>query len=154
MSPRTITDLIHRESPLLHERMSVAEGVRAVLDSGEPALPVVDDDGSYRGIFGEREFLNALFPGYVRTIGYAGFVPRSIEDVLEKRRECALERVEGHMNTEHVDVPADASDVQIAETFMSHRVLIIPVTENGKVTGLITRRDFFGALAERFLETR
>ncbi len=31
------------------------------------------------------------------------------------------------MNTEHVDVPDDASDVQIAETFLHHRVLTVPV---------------------------
>ena len=149
--PRTIADLIHRECPVLSDRTDVTTAVRTLLDAGVPALPVTGDDGKFRGIFGEREFFNALFPGYVRTIGYAGFVPRSVEDVLEKRRECAAEVVRDHMNTEHVDVPGDASDVQIAETFMSHRVLIIPVTDRDRVTGIITRNDFFRALAERFL---
>jgi CBS domain-containing protein len=154
MSPRTITDLIHTEWPVLGTQMSVAEAVRVLLDAGVPALAVADEDGRYRGIFGEREFMNALFPGYVRTIGYAAFVPRSIEDVLEKRRECALERIADHMNTEHVEVGSDASDVQVAETFMSHRIVVVPVIDDGRVTGLITRSEFFRALAERFLDTR
>jgi CBS domain-containing protein len=151
VSPRTIADLIHRECPLLAERTDIADAVRTLLDAGVPALPVVGEDGKYRGIFGEREFFIALFPGYVRTLGYAGFVPRAIEDVLEKRAQCAVERVRDHMTTEHVDVGTDASDVQIAETFMSHRILIVPVTDHGRVTGIITRADFFRALAERFL---
>ena len=149
--PRTIADLIHRECPVLTYRTDVATAVRTLFDSGLPALPVADEDGRYRGIFGEREFFNALFPGYVRTIGYAGFIPRSIEDVLEKRAECAMEVVGDHLNAEHVDVTADVSDVQIAETFMSHRILIIPVTDHGRVTGVILRSAFFRALAERFL---
>ena len=55
------------------------------------------------------------------------------------------------MNPEHVDVGPDHSDTQLAEIFLHHRVLIIPVVDNGRVTGVITRSDFFRALAERFL---
>jgi CBS domain-containing protein len=55
------------------------------------------------------------------------------------------------MNTEQVDVAADFSDAQIAETFLHHRVLIIPVVDNRRVTGVLTRGDFFHAVADRFL---
>jgi CBS domain-containing protein len=58
------------------------------------------------------------------------------------------------MNTEHVDVGPDHSDVQIAEIFLHHRVLIIPVVDGGRVAGLISRSDYFAALAERFLQAR
>ena len=57
-----------------------------------------------------------------------------------------------HMNTEHVDVGPDFADTQVAEIFLHHRVLIVPVVEDGRVTGLITRADFFRAIAQRFLE--
>ena len=56
------------------------------------------------------------------------------------------------MNTEHVDVGTDFSDAQVAEIFLHHRVLIVPVLDDGRVVGVITRTDFFRALAERFLE--
>ncbi len=134
--------------------MPIAEAVRAVLDSGLPALPVVGADEKLVGIFGEREFMGALFPGYVKELPYAGFVPRSIESVLEKRASCRAETVQKHMNTEHVDVPPDFADVQLAETFLHHRVLIVPVAEKGRVLGVITRSEFFAALAERFLSSR
>ncbi len=139
---------------LLRDDMPVDEAVRSVLDSGLPALPVVDRHEKLVGIFGEREFLGALFPGYVKELPYAGFVPKSIESVLEKRASCPDELVREHMNTEHVDVPPDFADVQLAETFLHHRVLVVPVAERGRVTGVITRSDFFRALAERFLSSR
>ncbi len=151
MSPRTIAELVHRDAPLLRDDMTVADGVRVVLDTRLPALPVVDGNEKLVGIFGEREFMGALFPGYVKELPYAGFVPRSIEAVLEKRAACRDETVGKHMNTEHVDVPPDFADVQLAETFLHHRVLIVPVAEKGRVQGVITRSEFFAALAERFL---
>ena len=152
MSPRTITELVHRDAPLLRDDMPLAEAVQIVVEAELPALPVVDAAGKLVGIFGEREFMGALFPGYVKELGYAGFVPKAIESVLEKRRTCRVEPVKQHMNTEHVDVPPDFADVQLAETFLHHRVLIVPVVEDGLVTGVVTRRDFFRTLAERFLD--
>jgi CBS domain-containing protein len=151
VTPRAIHEEILREVQVLDDRMEVKPAVEAILASGVPALPV-ERDGRYAGIFGEREFISALFPRYLSTLGYAGFVGHSIEDALEKRAECAVELVRDHMNTEHVDVPSDAADVQIAETFISHRVLIVPVTESHRVVGIVTRGDFFRAVATRFLE--
>jgi CBS domain-containing protein len=151
MSPRAITDALLREAPLLRVTDTVGDATRAVLDSGLPALPVVDERDRLVGIFGEREFLGAVFPGYLKELKYAGFVKRSLEDALEKRRECAAEVVRPYMNTEHIDVDADYSDAQVAEIFLHHRVLVVPVNDGGAVVGVITRSDFFRSVAERFL---
>ena len=149
MSPRSLSSV--HETPVLHAEESVGAGVRRVIDSGFPALPVVDDQ-KLVGIFGEREFIQALFPGYLKELKYAGFVPHSLDAALEKRSACRLEPVGRHMNTDHVDVDADYSDAQVAEIFLHHRVLIVPVTIGGQVRGIITRGDFFRALGTRFLE--
>lgn len=151
MSPRTVTNPLLRETPLIHARDPVGEATRAVLDSGLPALPVVDDDERFVGIFGEREFLSAVFPGYLKELTYAAFVPRSLEDALEKRRECRADPVSTYMNTEHVDVGTDFSDTQVAEIFLHHRVLLVPVVDERRVVGVITRSEFFRSVAERFL---
>jgi CBS domain-containing protein len=151
MSSRTVTDPLLRETPLIHTRDAVGDAVRAVLDSHFPALPVVDDQERFAGIFGEREFLGAVFPGYLNELAYAAFVPRSLEAALEKRRECRADPVSKYMNTEHVDVGSDFSDTQVAEIFLHHRVLLVPVVDDGTVLGVITRSDFFRSVAERFL---
>ena len=153
MSPQEIKRQVVREAPLLRTDQRLAEAVRAVLDSGLPALPVVDTEGRLAGIFGEREFITALFPGYLGELKHAGFVKASIDDVIEKREECAAETVAQHMNTEKIAAAPDASDVQLAETFLHHRVLTIPIVDARGVRGVITRSDFFAALAERVLGT-
>ena len=123
-----------------------------MLQSGLPALPVVDGDGALKGIFGEREFMAALFPGYVGQLGYAGFVRKELDDALEKRAACASSRWRATCTPSTSTSASDFSDVQVAETFLHHRVLVVPVVEDGRVVGVITRADFFRSLAERFLE--
>jgi CBS-domain-containing membrane protein len=153
MSPRTVTDPLLREAPLLRATDSVADATRALLDSDLPALPVVEDDDRLLGIFGEREFLGAVFPGYLKELKHAGFVKRSLEDALEKRSNCRSEQVRGYVNTEHIDVGTDFSDAEVAEIFLHHRVLLVPVIDDRKVVGVITRHEFFRSVAERFLAT-
>ena len=151
MSPRSVTDSLLRDAPVVHVDDTVAHATRELLDSDLPALPVLDARDRLAGIFGERELLEAVFPGYLKQLKYAGFVKRSLEDALEKHRECRDEAVGRYMNTEHVDVGTDFSDVQVAEIFLHHRVLLVPVTDDGSLTGVITRADFFRTVAERLL---
>ena len=136
-------------APLLREDQTVGEAVRLLAGQELPALPVVDGSGRLAGIFGEREFIAALFPQYLGTLRSAAFVRASLDDALEHRRPCRAEPVSKHMNTEHVDVPDDVSDVQLAETFLHHRVLIAPVVRDRQPVGVVPRSAFFRALAAR-----
>jgi CBS domain-containing protein len=151
MSPQRIASTVRREVLLLREDEPLGSAVRELIDADAPALPVVDRTGKLLGIFGEREFIGALFPGYLTTLGYAGFIPRSLDEALEKRAACAGEPVGRYMNTDHIDVREDFSDTQLAEIFLHHRVLIIPIVDAGRVTGIVTREDFFRALAQRLV---
>jgi CBS domain-containing protein len=152
VNPNRLSHDLVREAPVLREDDKVERAVRAILDSGLPALPVTARDGRLKGIFGEREFMAALFPGYVGQLKHAGFIKYGLDDAIERRITCRHEPVGDHTNTEHVDVGPDFSDVQIAEIFLHHRVLIVPVVEERQVLGVITRADFFRRIAERFLE--
>ena len=150
MSSRAISSLARHEPPVLRTDETVADGVRRILDSGLPALPVVDERGRYAGIFGEREFMAALFPGYLRELRGAAFLSRSLDEALSTRDACRAEPVGRYLTTDHVEVGPDFSDVQVAEIFLHHRVLVVPVVADGRVGAVITRSDFFRALAERF----
>ena len=151
MSPRRIASAVRREVPPLRADARLRDAVRQLAELDVPALPVVDDGGKLLGIFGEREFIGALFPGYLTQLSYAGFVPRSLDEALEKRASCVNEPVRKYMNTDHINVGEDHSDTELAEIFLHHRVLIIPIVDSDRVTGIVTRADFFHALAQRLL---
>ena len=151
MSPGMLRDLIHWHPPLLAEDEPVAAAVERVLESRLPALPVVNAAGKFAGIFGEREFITALFPGYLGELHSARFVPESIDELLDRRSECAREPVGKYANRERIAVTTTPSEAEIAETFLHHRVLIVPLVDHDRPVGLVTRSAFFRAAAERFL---
>jgi CBS domain-containing protein len=147
-----VTQLPIEDAPTLSADEGVADAVRTLLASGLPALPVVDAEGRLLGLFGEREFMSALFPGYVGELHYAGFVSGRLDEALEKRAACAYEPVSQHMNKEDVSVEEEFSDIGLAEIFLHHRVLVIPVVRDKRPLGVITRGAFFRRLTQRFLE--
>jgi CBS domain-containing protein len=148
--PTSIVDSISREVKPLHASDPVGSAVARVLESGLPALPAVEEDGKFAGIFGEREFLAALFPGWVGTMSSAAMIKRSIDEQIERREECRDEPIEKYLTRDHVLVDDDYADTQLAEIFLHHRVLIVPIATEGRVHAVVTRAEFFRVLAERF----
>src|SRR5690554_5867869 len=91
--PAAIVESTIREVRPLRESDTVADAVKRVLDAGLPALPVVDEQGRFTGIFGEREFMAALFPGWLETVSSSAMLTRSLDDVIQRREECRSEPI-------------------------------------------------------------
>jgi predicted transcriptional regulator len=149
--PDSIVKETIQEIEALSVSDTVGEATRRVLEAHVPGLPVVDSNGKFAGIFGEREFMGALFPGYMKELSSSAMIKRSIDDHIERRESCFAETIEAHLTTDHVLVEDDYSDSQLAELFLHHRVLVIPIATDGKVHALVTRSDFFRALGKRWL---
>jgi CBS domain-containing protein len=148
--PDSIIQQTLREVDPLSADDLIGPAARRVIDLGLPALPAVEADGSFAGIFGEREFLAALFPGYVGELGSGAMISRSADETIERRSHCSEEPIRRYLTTDHVLVEDDYSDTQLAEIFLHHRVLIAPIATAGRVHAVITRHDFFCALVGRF----
>jgi len=151
--PDTIIQATLQEVEPLSADEPVGAAARKVVDTGLPGLPVVEADGSFAGIFGEREFMAALFPGYVGELASTAMISRSIDETIERRLDCRAEPIRGYLTTDHVVVEDDYSDTQLAELFLHHRVLVIPIATDGKIHAVVTRNDFFRALAARVIDS-
>ena len=141
-----------REVPILRADQPLGGAIGALVESGLPALPVCDENDKLVGMFGERNAITAVVPGYVGELSSAAFLSSALDEALEQRLECVRDPVGQYMTTEHVEVPADFSYAQLAETFLHHRVAVIPVVESGRVTGAVTRRDYVRTLAQKLPE--
>jgi CBS domain-containing protein len=150
--PDSITQSTIRSVEPLSADETVGAAAQKVIDAKLPGLPAVEADGSYAGIFGEREFMAALFPGYVGELGSSAMISKPIDDVIERRTECTEETIRGYLTTDHVLVSDDYSDTRLAELFLHHRVLLIPIETDGKVHAVVTRSAFFRELAAKLIE--
>ena len=100
--PDSIVKETLREIEPLDADELIGPAARRVIDAGLPALPAVERDGRFAGIFGEREFMAALFPGYVGELASAAMVSRSVDETIERRSQCAEEPIRDYLTTDHV----------------------------------------------------
>jgi len=149
MSNSIVKQTLREVAPLDADE-PIGPAARRVVAEDLPALPAVERDGSFLGIFGEREFMQALFPGYVGELASAAMVSRSVDETIERRADCAEQPVRRWLTTDHILVEDDFSDTQLAEIFIHHRVLIVPIATAGRVHAVVTRREFFCELVKRF----
>jgi CBS domain-containing protein len=149
--PDSIVKKALREVEPLHADDLVGTAVKRVVEAGLPALPAVDDKGKFAGIFGEREFMAALFPGYFSELSSSAMIKRSMDESIDRRLDCSIEPIRAYLTKDAVLVEDDYSDTQLAELFLHHRVLVIPIATNGRVHAIVTRNDFFQSLVGRFI---
>jgi CBS domain-containing protein len=151
MPDAIVKEIMQEIEPLKADDL-IGPAARRVIDAGLPALPAIEEDGSFAGIFGEREFMAALFPGYVRELASAAMISRSVDETIERRSDCAFEPIRRYLTTDHVLVEDSYSDTQLVEIFLHHRVMIVPIATKGKVHAIVSRHAFFRLLAARFGE--
>jgi CBS domain-containing protein len=150
MSDSIVKEALREVEPLAAGD-TVGEAARRVVETGLPALPAVDANGKFAGIFGEREFMSALFPGYFAELSSSAMISRSVDESIDRRLECAAETIDKYLTTDAVLVEDDYSDTRLAELFLHHRVLVIPIATGGRVHAVVTRHDYFQALVGRFV---
>ena len=102
--PDSIVSAVLRGVEPLSADELVGVAARRVVETGLPALPAVDEKGGFVGIFGEREFMAALFPGYVGELGSSAMIRRSIDETIERRESCREEPIRKYLTTDHVVV--------------------------------------------------
>ena len=87
-----------------------------------------------------------------RPVEAALAMHRDIDEAIDRREGCAEEPIRAYLTTDHVVVGDDSADTQLAELFIHHRVSVIPIATEGRVHAVLSRNDFFRALAERICD--
>ncbi|EIC22454.1 CBS domain-containing protein [Thiorhodovibrio frisius] len=101
--------------------MDILEAVRVLIDKRISGAPVLDQLGNLVGMLTERDCLKvALDASYYRESGG---------------------KVESFMTPAVINVSADTPAVEIAERFATSHLRRLPVLENGRLIGIVSRRD-------------
>ncbi len=126
IKPLRVRDFMVTNLHVVNPDTEIMTAVQGLVDHNISGLLVVDQDGQLAGILTERDCINvALQAGYFDEGG---------------GRVC-------HFMTADVrTVDADTALMDIADAFTRNSFRRFPVMENGKLVGLIARRDILRAL--------
>ena len=116
---------------------SIKEAARLLVGNGISALPVVDSDGAMVGIVSEADLLPMETRPDPRTQATpiaptAGSSPRFVSDVMTRRV---------------VSVSPETEVSQAARTMIEAEVKRVPVVDDGRVVGIVSRRDMVRVIA-------
>ena len=136
---------VHRETP-------VAEVIALLREHELPGVPVVDDDGKCVGIVTEADLVlpddqgDLHLPHYINLFGGTVFLEPLGR--FEGRLRKAFASTAADMMTHSPDTVAPDTSAKAAARLVhesGHNRL--PVVEDGRLVGVVTRLDLLGALA-------
>ena len=113
-------------------------------------VPVVDEKGKLVGLLSEKDLFRAMYPLYEEYIlePHAYYNQELQEEEIEAIRKQPVEK---YMSTRVVTIDGDSPVLHAGGLMLAHGLHRLPVVENGKLAGIVTREDIYGTILKRHL---
>jgi CBS domain-containing protein len=121
----TAREIMTENVVTINPESSLGDAIELLLLQEISGIPVTDNEGRLVGIVTEFALMAIVYDQKIRQ-----------------------ETVSKHMTTEVLTIEADDPISKIADLCIVHRVRRVPVMEQGRLVGLIARRDVLKALYE------
>lgn len=131
--------------------MEIKEIARILYDNKISGVTVVDKEGNLVGVVTEGDLIhkeaNPQIPGVVGILGgliyYNGV--KQYDSDLKKMIAVKASEI---MTSDVVKIKKEASIEEAATLMVSRKIKQLPVIENGKIIGIVTRMDIIKTLME------
>lgn len=151
--PRTtpVRDVMTTDVLSFHREDRVDDAMRALVERGVDAGPVVDDDGAVVGMLSTSDLIvretRVHFPTVVNFLGVNIELPSSDRDFDDEIAKALGATVGEVMQAKHLTTIGPDATLEDAATLMHHKdVSRLPVVEDGALVGLLARGDIVRAL--------
>ena len=122
---RRAEDVMNMNVVAIRPDATVEEAIRSLLEHHVSGVPIIDEQGCLAGIISEFQLLEAIY-----------------------RPEVKQERVRDLMTKDVITVAEDAALSEVANMLLLHRIRRVPVVRDGKMVGIISRRDLLGCTVD------
>jgi CBS domain-containing protein len=138
-------DIMTTPVATIDEGHNVREAIDIVNAGKIGAVLVVDAEGRLTGIVSEGDLLRRVASSWARRA-----VPhtRDRDDALANYVKARSWRIKDVMTTPVVSATPTATASQLAELLQAHDIKHVPVVEDGRLAGIISRRDLMRALLD------
>ena len=118
-------DIMVKDVITVKEDTSIYDAIQLMIDNNITGLPVVNDDGYLKGILSEEDALDLL-----------------TED------EDHTGKVKDYMTTDIVTFDQNEDYIAICECLINNHFRRVPILAEGKVAGIISRKDIIKFITE------
>ena len=145
-------DIMSRDVLTLIDDASIVDAVRLLLERGASCAVVVEEGDHVKGIVTERD----LIPLAMKDVVPPGIALRQILqdtphilDFLRELRKADASRIAEVMNSPVQCADIDMTVGQMADVMEAFGRRQLPVVREGRLVGMVTRRDVLRAIASK-----
>ncbi len=149
-----VSDVMTRNAISVQPRTSVTDAARIMLANHVSGLPVIDESGALVGVVTEGDLLRRAEIG---TEGeQAGWLKALLQPAAVAADYVATHsrHVTGVMTHNPIFVTPDTSLAEVVQMMLRKRIKRLPVLENNKLIGVISRADLLKALTSKLIQTK
>lgn len=150
MESLKIGDIMETSVVTVGPDASVRELSQLLGERGVSGVPVVDGDDRVIGVVTEGDIImqdaELHFPHYIQFLDGVIFL-ESVRRFAERFRKAFGAKVSDIMSREVWSVGPDAGVHEVATLMADEEVNRIPVVEDERIVGIVTRADVVGAIA-------
>lgn len=121
-----VKDIMKTDLVTINQNDSVRQAVRSLVDHNITGLPVVNDNNRLAGVISEKDMLKLLY---------------NLEDGGGKIRDC--------MTRDPVSFSPEDSLTDVAECFMNNPFRRVPIVSDGKLVGIVSRKDILAYILKQ-----
>lgn len=146
-----VADIMERDPVTVGPHTPVEDVIKLLGENDVPGLPVVNEGGRPVGIITEADLVlrdedsDLHLPHYVELFGGLVFL-ESLGKFEERLRKAAASRARDLMTEDPVTVEASATVREAARLIADRGHNRLPVVEDGRLVGVVTRADVLQAL--------
>lgn len=139
-------DIMTRKVRTIHSTNSVRTAIELMVNEGISGIPVVDENDVVTGIITEGDLLRRV------EFGAGAKRENPVRDTPLRDLETYIKghswRVGDLMSTQVVTVTSDASVATVAELLFRYKIKRVPVVEDGRLVGLVSRVDLLRSIVD------
>ena len=150
--PVPVREIMDPDPATVGPETPVEDIVRLLAETELPGLPVVDADGRCVGIVTEADLVTAdeqgdlHLPHYIELFGGVVFL-EPLRHFEERLRKAFAATAADMMTPDPITIGPDADAREAARIISESGHNRLPVVEDGRLVGVVSRADVLGALA-------
>ncbi len=166
---QTARDLMVKEFVTISHDASIIDAVKKMraleLDTGRVdvrCLVVLDAEGTPKALLTEADLIQSILPRFFRERRFSDFISKwlntdlpeaSLAELFEELTARARKKTVQDLVSPHdlVTIDPGASLVKVAYTLHIDKIKTLPVSEDGRIVGIVYRGAVFDAVSEKIL---
>jgi CBS domain-containing protein len=141
-----IGDVMNTIPTTIHRGATFKEAAALVSSSQVSDLMVVDDGGVFVGVLSEGDLIRATLPDYDDLMRDGTSLGGAWKVFLEKGAELARKGIESIMIASPVTFGSTENLLKAASAMINKQIRVLPVVDNRKLVGTISRGDLCKAV--------